>query len=408
MYDPNRDEEIDELLRQVDELLGEEDSDDIDLSRFTPEGTEDDEPMVYRNFSNNYGEEVRNFANNYGQGETIPAYNADFRRSPKEQPRAAQPIQPESRWEEPAPEPKKKKKKKKRGCGCGTMILALILIIVGAVALVNWFVRPPQSAASIGQRKEDTATILLCGVDQDGTRTDTIMLLYLSGSENQARILSLPRDTYTITAAGNASKLNAAYARNGKGEEGMEGLLDYVQELIGYRPDGYILVDFSLVAQIVDVMGGIYYDVPQDMEVSGVSLKAGYQYLNGKQVLTLLRFRKGYATADLGRVQVQRDVIAACMEQWFTLDHLAYVGEALSTLENGSLSSLNLGNYIWMAKTILTGMDSLTGDTLPGYAAMRGGASYYILYPDRVAKLINESYNPYTVTITQSMLNIAE
>lgn len=399
MYDPNQDQEIDELLRQVNDLLEEpaesDDFDNIDIPDFGPE---DDDPRIYRNFSNNYG-----------QGETIPAYNADFRRSPKEQPRAAEPVRQEPQWVEPAPEPKPKKKKQKRGCGCGcgTVILALILVVVGAAALANWFVRPPQSADSIGQRKEDTAAILLCGVDQDGTRTDTIMLLYLSGSENQASILSLPRDTYTITAAGNGAKLNSAYGRNGTGADGMEGLLDYVQQIIGYRPDGYILVDFSVVAEMVDVMGGIYYDVPQDMEVSGVALEAGYQYLSGKQVMTLLRFRKGYATADLGRVQVQRDVIAACMEQWLTLDHLAYVGDALSTLDNGSLSSMSLGNYIWMAKTILTSMDSLGGDTLPGYAAMRGGVSYYILYPDRVAELINESYNPYTVTITQSMLNIA-
>ena len=50
----------------------------------------------------------------------------------------------------------------------------------------------------------------------------------------------------------------------------------------------------------------------------------------------------------------------------------------------------------------------MTSDTLPGYADMRGGASYFILYPEKVADLINECYNPYTVDIDADDLNITE
>ena len=53
-------------------------------------------------------------------------------------------------------------------------------------------------------------------------------------------------------------------------------------------------------------------------------------------------------------------------------------------------------------------MDDMTSHTLPGYADMRGGASYFVLYPGKVAQLINESYNPYTVAIDVDDLNIAE
>ena len=53
-------------------------------------------------------------------------------------------------------------------------------------------------------------------------------------------------------------------------------------------------------------------------------------------------------------------------------------------------------------------MNDMTSDTLPGYPDMRGGASYFVLYPDQVAELINESYNPYTVAIDVDDLNIAE
>jgi hypothetical protein len=39
---------------------------------------------------------------------------------------------------------------------------------------------------------------------------------------------------------------------------------------------------------------------------------------------------------------------------------------------------------------------------------MRGGASYFVLYPDQVADLVNQSYNPYTVDVDADELQIAE
>lgn len=55
-YPENRDEELDELLRQVDEVLNQETD-------------PDQEPTVYANYSNNYGRDLRNYNNHYGQEE---------------------------------------------------------------------------------------------------------------------------------------------------------------------------------------------------------------------------------------------------------------------------------------------------------------------------------------------------
>ena len=58
------------------------------------------------------------------------------------------------------------------------------------------------------------------------------------------------------------------------------------------------LLDFTMVPRIVDIMGGVDVEVPMDMDVDEIVLSKGYQHLSGDQVLALLRFRKGYATAD--------------------------------------------------------------------------------------------------------------
>lgn len=210
-----------------------------------------------------------------------------------------------------------------------------------------------------------------------------------------------------LTSGGYDSKLNAIYGLNNCGTEGMEGLFDHIEDLIGYRPDGYMLVDFDLVPQITDLMGGVTVNVPNEIDEEGIYIPAGEQTLTGEQVLMLLRHRSSYSMADLTRIEVQRSVIKACMEQWLTPSHLSKAFSALDLVENNSISSLSVPNYLWMAKTILLNMGSFSTDTLPGYADMMDGVSYYFLYPEDVAQLINDSYNPYKVEITSEDLDIA-
>ena len=377
---PYNNREFDDLARRVDALL---DGDD-DLAEYTPADLDADDGIVFQNYSNGYGKAAPAEYRNYG-GSKAPS-RAELASG--------------------------RKVRKRRGCGCATVILMLLALVVGGLLLVGSFFRMPVSEDSLGSRKEKTATVLLCGTDKDGTRTDTMMLLYLDGAENRIGLLSLPRDTYTITDEGKKAKLNAAYGRNGCGEEGMEWTMTYVQRTIGYRPDGYILVDMELVPKIVDLMGGVDVHLDHHIRVhtDGVEVYVpkGDQHLNGEEVLATLRYRYGYRDADLGRVEVQRMVISQCMKQWVRPSKLALLPEALELVQEESLTDLSVSNFLWIGKTILTGMGDMTSDTLPGYPDMRGGSSYYILRPDEVAQLINESYNPYHVVIDADDLDIAE
>ena len=373
-YDP---QEFDALVRQIDALTSGD-----DLEQNIPD------PPAYQNYSNGYRQPRNAEYRDYGE------------KTPSRAARAAGQTRRKSR------------RKGCCGCGCATVLLAAVALMAAVVLFVSSLVQMPVSSDSIGERKEKTCTILLCGTDKDGTRTDTMMLLYLDGAENRVGLLSIPRDTLTRTAEGKRAKLNSAYGRNGCGEEGMEWTMTYIQRIIGYRPDGYILVDMELVPKIVDLMGGVDVHLDHHIRVhtdgEEVYVPAGDQHLNGKEVLATLRYRYGYADADLGRVKVQRMVITECMKQWVSPAKIGLLPDALDLIQEESLTDLSVSNFLWVGKTILTGMDDMTSDTLPGYADMRGGASYFVLYPDRVAELINESYNPYTVEIDADDLTIVE
>ena len=62
---------------------------------------------------------------------------------------------------------------------------------------------------------------------------------------------------------------------------GMEQLLMRVEEIIGFRPDGYVLVDLSVFEKLVDTMGGVTFNVPVDMHYEdpsqGLSINLVYQ-----------------------------------------------------------------------------------------------------------------------------------
>ena len=440
MARPNNDDiDIYELLNRADELL-EEPEDKEDFEPEFEESMETDDTFVYRNAANGYGMQTDQTVRfqpvsapapapkpapvtKPTQAEkavsSIRAYNADFRNE-----RASKPAKPA--YDEtavlptakptPAPTPApvvEKPKKAKRKSGCLKKLISLIALAIVLVLVMNTVFTYPKTDAPIGDRRNGVSTILLCGADIGGDRTDTMMLLYVDTVKRQAGLLSLPRDTYTVTDYGSANKLNSAYGRNGGGEEGMEVLFDYVQDTIGYRPDGYVLIELPMLQDLIDLFGGVDYDVPQDMSVGSLSgalvnLQKGMQHLDGEKALALLRFRYGYVDQDLGRQNVQKNFLKECMKQWLTVENFGKITDVLELFKAESFTNLETKHFLWFGWNLLTiGFNNIYTDTLPGYATMIGDASYYVLYPGEVADMIQDRYNPYKTEITRDMLDIA-
>ena len=234
--------------------------------------------------------------------------------------------------------------------------------------------------------------------------------LYLEQSKGISRLLSLPRDTM-VNRDNPVPKLNGAYGANGAGEKGMGFLMDYVKDLVGFRPDGYILVDLNCFADLVDTMGGVSFDVPMDMAYEDpsqdlfIDLKQGDQTLNGQEAMWLVRFRSGYAMADLERIRVQRDFMQSAVSQWKSVTKLPRLPFAASLLIRNSQSDLSYRNLCWVALALARSSGDMENDTLPGTPEWVNGGAYYV--EDRVgaAALVNEKYNPYEREITANDLH---
>ena len=255
-------------------------------------------------------------------------------------------------------------------------------------------------------------TILIAGTDEGGYRTDTMMLFSVNRATGSMSLVSIPRDTL-IYCEYSVPKINSAYGWASGGEAGMEQLLMRVGEIIGFQPDGYVLVDLSVFEQLVDTMGGVTFNVPVDMHYSDpsqnltIDLSAGEQHLSGEQAMQVVRFRSGYAMQDLGRVETQRAFLSAAIKQWTSFKGLVHLPAALKLVSDASKTSLTARELIWLCESaLLCSRGEIQTRTLPGQASYIAGGSYYVLDAAGVCETINACCNPYEQAIAVSNLYI--
>ncbi len=290
------------------------------------------------------------------------------------------------------------------------IIVALLVLPLIFVGLLFFLSKQPNGQGS-AEHKEGVATILIAGTDESGLRTDALMLLCTNRETGKLNVMSIPRDT-KVCSSYQPQKINLAYHMNGTGEEGMYWLMDYVRQCVGFFPDGYILVDLNGFIELVDLFGGVEYDVPCDMYYSDpsqglfINIKRGKQTLDGNQAMGLVRYRSGYAMADLERVNVQRNFLKTAIGQWMSLKHVPKIFSAMNLLNEYCVTDLSWRNYLWLAwSAVLCGTDDMTMTTVPYYL---NGDYVCIDEGSEYLDLINEYFNPYEKDIEFGDLNIAK
>ena len=404
----DRDRELDELLREARQLLGEPSEQpealraqdvQIDYEKFygqTPQA----EPVCENRPLTAY-EQSR------------PAYQTarrelyeKQREQERQERQQTQPEEPDGEPDEAVPETPEKPRRRPPLA----LLIAAALVLLAALAVLL-LPKQPVSAEPFGERIDGCSTVLIAGTDKGGFRTDTMLLLRFSRKERSVQLVSLPRDTL-IYCPYSVPKLNSAYGYAGGGQEGMRELMKRVREIIGFLPDGYAVVDLDTFVQLVDLMGGVEFDVPMEMHYEDpsqelyIDLQAGLQLLSGEQAMQLVRFRSGYPAADLDRVRVQRDFAAAACSQWISVRGLLHLPQALKLLSERAVSDMSRRNFLWLAQSALLCREKTDSATLPGTAQTIAGGSYYVLDAQRVAQTVNDFVNPYRKKVTAADLSI--
>ena len=261
----------------------------------------------------------------------------------------------------------KVKKKKPRKFFKRILTWFLLLIICVVAGMIFMFLRGFQSATSTnkpadakaaqvevfnGQDTKDGVNILVMGTDgrigqnSAETRTDTIMVLNVSGSDKKIKLVSFMRDNlvyidgYSQIVNGKKqtdNKLNVAYELGEQeGQKGAEMVRKVLKDNFDLDIKYYALVDFQAFATAIDTLfpDGVTIDakfstlngqplteatVGDDLHATETesptqTIRAGKQQMNGSTLLNYARFRDD-DEGDYGRTKRQQQVMSAVLEQ---------------------------------------------------------------------------------------------
>ena len=285
---------------------------------------------------------------------------------------------------------KKPRKKVSKGKIVKWIVIVIILVILGVVGYlaVKAFLaggkvfngNPLDIITTKTRLAEDDngrTNILIFGtsgytMDEDAwdgaMLTDSIMVVSLDQDNNDAYMMSLPRDLYVrnnCPALGKTSgKLNevfyCAYTTDKDEVAGAEALMAKSGEILGLDIQYYIHADWTALVQAIDAVGGVDVTIESDDPRGIYDSSTGIKYANGEvahldgeKALALARARNhnygdyGLSGGNYDREKNQQKILAAFQQKAMsagTLLNPVAVNNLIDSLGNNLITSFETGH----------------------------------------------------------------
>ncbi|MEB6611888.1 LCP family protein [Staphylococcus pasteuri] len=236
--------------------------------------------------------------------------------------------------------------------------------------------------------EKDPISILFLGIDDnegrekngqslEHSRSDAMILSTFNQKKHQIRMLSIPRDTISyIPKVGYYDKITHAHAYGGP-----IAAMDSVEATMNVPVDYYARVNMKAFVEAVDELGGIYYDVPYNLnepnsdDTGRIKIKKGYQKLNGDEALAVARTR--HHDSDLKRGQRQMDLIKILFKKAQTLDSFDKLDEVINIVGKNAKHNLTKSEIKSLSRMYLSDSVKMKKSQLEGDDDMLDGVYYY-------------------------------
>ena len=249
----------------------------------------------------------------------------------------------------------------------------------------------------------ETINILLLGISEDieTKLTDTIILCSYNPQKQTASMISIPRDTFVgknEASAKGSDKINSLYHKDpGK-------LLKTVSNLTGIDVDYYAVVKTQALIEIVDIVGGVNFDVPIDMNYDDptqdlhIHLKKGMQKIDGEEAEQLLRFRHNndgssypanYGDNDFGRMKTQRAFITETIKQSISFKNIFKSKAIIDTIFGNLEINFILEDLMPYLPTVVDfDLESIENYQLPGESKKCNDLWFFVQNKKETEKLV--------------------
>ena len=282
-----------------------------------------------------------------------------------------------------------------------------------------------------GERKsEDYYTVLILGRDTGGGgNTDTMLLASYDVTNQKAAVMSIPRDTM-VNVPWDIKRINSVYNYYGEGEKGIQHLYKEVAQLVGFEPDYQVVVEWDAVGEIVDAMGGVYFDVPRNMNYDDptqdlhIHQEKGYRLLTGDDAMQVIRYRHdnrvngktlGYPDGDLGRIKTQQAFLKAMVEQLLKVQNVTKINQFVKVFQNNVETDMSFPNILWFAQQAVFGglkVENVNFVTMPNTPVScwsrtyQNYQSYVVPNAQELLALVNNDLSPFVEPSVMSDLDI--
>lgn len=178
----------------------------------------------------------------------------------------------------------------------------------------------------------------IAGAGDGGMRSDTTMLVHISGDRSRIEVVSIPRDSLVeipscelpdgSESGASYGMFNSAFTIGGGAEEDLTYAaacaISAVQSLTDVPVTNHMVVQMDGVVDVVDALGGVRMCLPeplvQDPAYGRFELPAGEQTLDGRQAIGFLRARHGTGLgleqgSDLTRIARQQAFVDSLVRQ---------------------------------------------------------------------------------------------
>ena len=253
---------------------------------------------------------------------------------------------------------------------------------------------------------EKVSYFLVAGLDKSENLTDIILVVCYDLANNTANILQIPRDTFVGTDVV-TGKVNAVYGHARDGESKIKALIRCINKDFGLPIDHYVTTTIEGFRNIVDAVGGVEVNLPDELRVysetdngkNWYTIGPGKVTLNGEQAEGFIRHRSSYAKGDGGRVEAQRLFYSGFAKKMTSLSFGQITNIAQSCFDDIS-TDMTLGKLLGYAqKASGIKMSDIEIEAVPGVAGMYSPTgqtlSYYSVNKQQYVNLLNEKFLPY-------------
>lgn len=267
-----------------------------------------------------------------------------------------------------------------------SLAFAMLLLVGGAyfaiqlyMAKNNLFLGGGKSpalskCAELSELKKEgdcRVNVLLLGIGGQGHAggdlTDTIMVASIDPINKKTSLLSIPRDLWVKIPRDGNNRINEAFAYGksnsdakddkGKQREAVELVDETLEPILGIPIHYHVVTDFSAFEQIVDALGGIDINVPEELTVyerlwiEGTSrhyllnVKEGQQHFDGTKALYYARSRQTSKRGDFDRSERQKLLLTGIKDKILsvgTFSNPVKISQLLSSLGNNVYTDFEL------------------------------------------------------------------